>query len=266
MKEPATGKRNQSPNLGGWIMAGVLVAVFSVFGQAMALNEPAQPAKNEQAQPAKNLNEYFRGKYIFRNSTDFVTSSIRPTLYGPKGRLGISAEIRMGNVPSLPSEHGQARAIAKAFLEEEGAVLGITDMNEIHETKVYRNEENTTFVLYTRIINGLELDGMYVHIAIRKDGIIRSVDATLVPVSPEVYEATTKKTLSKEQIRRIVDQDLRSFPRKGSKPDLSRAEFNKYAVPDVPYVVWDVKAGRHYRIDAFTGEILRKTEMRTVDP
>ncbi len=162
---------------------------------------------------------------------------------------------------------GQSRAIAKAFLEEEATIIGITNFNEIGEIKLYTNEEKITFLLYGRFINGIELDGMHILIAIGADQTIRSVNATLVPVGPEVYEATAKETLSKEQARRIAGQDIKSFPRKGSKPDLSKIEFKKYAIADAPYVIWDARAaGRHYRIDAFSGEILRKTEMRTSDP
>ncbi len=107
MNKYTTLRKKRTLCLSCWIMSGALMfATFVVFGQSMAQNTPDQPAKLEQAQPAKNLNEYFRNKYDFQNPSDFVMSSVRSTPNGPKGSLGISAEIRMGNVLPLPMEQG----------------------------------------------------------------------------------------------------------------------------------------------------------------
>jgi hypothetical protein len=176
----------------------------------------------------------------------------------------------MGNVQAFPGEHGQARAIAQTFLEEEAAGLGIVDLTQYRVREIREDEDtHTVHIYYDRYINKLEVEGANINISIRSDGIITSVDADLMPISPEAYRATTKKTLSKERIQQIIKQDLTSFPPKwrkpGWKPDFSNIQFRKYAVPDKPYVIWKVDSAFRYTIDAFTGEILKKVPNIVVD-
>jgi hypothetical protein len=251
--DEAAKKTMQKTGKGFFFVVLVMMSMLFIVCQvAIAQNEAGQTDENVQAQP-KNLNDYFRGKYKFRG-TDIVMSTVRRTPYGPKGHLGLSGHIKMSNVQAAPGEHGLERAIARAFLEEEAVLLGITDMNEFREDKVYKSDLNITYVLYRRYINNLKLEEVYIDIAIGTDETIRSVDATLVPVSPEAYEASTKKTLPESRVREIVLRDLRS-----SGDDQHLGKVQKYVIDEPPYVIWDIMSRWHYRVDAFTGEILRKT-------
>ena len=78
------------------------------------------------------------------------------------------------------------------------------------------------------------------------------------PIYPEVYEATKKKTLTEEDIKAIVDNDLTE----AEKQDLERKKgvmtFKKYAITSPPYVLWETSNEYTYTIDAFTGKILTK--------
>jgi hypothetical protein len=229
----------------------VMSMMLIICRVAAAQNEAGQTDENVQAQP-KNLNDYFRGKYFF-HPIGYVRSSIRPTQYGPKGSLTlVGVEIRLENVQTALGEHGRARAIAAAFLKEE-AVLGITNINGIRELKLHTDEYNSTHIMYGRFINNLELEGMRINIEVDSNENISWVDAKLVPVSPEAYEATTKKTLPESRIREIALRDLRS-----SGDDQHLGEIKKYVIDVPPYVIWKVMSRWLYRIDAFTGEILYK--------
>jgi hypothetical protein len=245
-----TDKAGQKTWKGFFLVVLIVMSMLLIVRQvAAAQNETGQTDENAQAQP-KNLNDYFRGKY---NHIDFVTSDVRQTTIGPKGHLNISSDIIIGNVQAMHGEHGRSRAIARAFIEEEVVLFGITDLKELREEKVYKSDLNYIFVLYKRYINNLELKGMYIDITINTKEKISSVVATLVPVSPEAYEATTKKTLPESRIREIALRDLRS-----SGDDQHLGEIKKYVIDEPPYVIWEIMSRYLYRIDAFTGEILYK--------
>jgi uncharacterized membrane protein YkoI len=232
----------------------VMSMMLIICRVAAAQNEAGQTDENAQAQP-KNLNDYFRGKYKFHPVGD-VRSTVRPTPHGPKGELSLmGVEIKFENVQTAPGEHGRARAIARAFLEEETAVLGITDMNEIRELKLNTKEYNSTHIMYGRFINDLEIKGLRINIEVKSNETIGWVNAKLMQLSPEAYEATTKKTLPESRIREIALRDLNS----SGGDEWKISEIKKYVIDVPPYVIWKVKSSWNYRIDAFTGEILRKT-------
>ena len=139
-------------------------------------------------------------------------------------------------------------------------------MDEIREVKIMTNKGRNgeyTMVRYRRYINNLELKDMYIWIDIGPNGNIDWVSAELVPVSPELYEAVAKKTLAKDRILKIVEQNLKSA---GIDPKAVRLlDIEKVAISSSPYVIWKVDVnltkgvGRwKYKINAFTGEILEK--------
>jgi hypothetical protein len=101
---------------------------------------------------------------------------------------------------------------------------------------------------------------------------ITGIDARLVPVAPEVYEATKKKMISEDKIRSIVEDDLTKDTKSGytklrkaeleshgeERIDIIRS-FNKLAITTPPYVIWKVSYSHYvYKIDAFSGKILNK--------
>jgi hypothetical protein len=168
------------------------------------------------------------------------------------------------------SVQGRARAIAKAFLEEEAIMLGISNIGEIKEmsidvfTSPYTNL-TTTNVNYRYYIENLELENAYIQITIGHDENIRSVSAELVPTPPELYEAVKKKTLTEGEILKIVKQDLESAGI--DSKEMRVLSIKTVAIPSPPYVIWkaDVNlkkgGGRwKYRIDALTGELLEKRD------
>lgn len=265
MKELTAVRKNNKPLIGGWVIRGVvIVAVFFIIGQAMAQNVPDNAQKNETQKSPANINDYFRGKYNFK-PWGKVSSTVRPTQYGPKGRLGlVGVEIIPENPVAIPGEHGQARGVAHKFIETEAEVLGITNMGEIREYEVITGDnESFVNVFYHRYIGDLELAigrasavEARIRVTVMPNKTIAGFDADLVAVPPEAYAATNKKTLPDSKIRHIIEMDLKT--NKVPQGDWQELVFKKYAVPDAPYVVFRVQNVWIYTIDAFTGEILKK--------
>lgn len=95
-------------------------------------------------------------------------------------------------------------------------------------------------------------------------GKIVSVDASLVPVPPELVQAVNRKTLSEAEIRKIVKDDL--IKSVAQLPEVQSAltyiqdmKVEKLAIRIPPYVVWKAYSVWVYTINAFTGEILAKS-------
>ena len=121
----------------------------------------------------------------------------------------------------------------------------------------------TTNVYYRRYINDLPLENAYIQITIGHEENIRSVSAELVTSPSELYEAVKKKTLSESEIRKIIEQNLGSFQK--DLMGMKISEIRKIAISSPPYVVWTANAGVKsdhgmwgYKVDAFTGEILKR--------
>ncbi len=102
MKEIMAMREMRWALIGNWITAGaVMIAVFMAFGQAIAKDKNEGPvAQDTSWHPgnAKNVKEYFEGKY---GKLRDISSTVRMTQHGPKGHLGVSGEINMGNVPAF---------------------------------------------------------------------------------------------------------------------------------------------------------------------
>jgi len=253
----------------------IVVAIFFIFGQVAVAQKEAEISFQSYKINGKEVKEYLMDKYkLHKLHKDDLIITLQQTPYGPSGRLNISSFDRpftpQNIVVTDASVQGRARAIAQAFLREEATLLGISNMDEIHEMKLdtftspYTNL-TTTNIHYRRYIDNLELKDMYIGITIGHDETIRSVNAELVPVPPQLYEAVKKKALSETEILKIVEQDLTS---KGINPETIRIlSMEEIAVSWAPYVVWVVdvnlrkEVGRwNYSINAFTGEIVKKVD------
>ncbi len=255
------------------ITALVMLTVFSVFCQAMAKDESGRGVPQDTSwHPgnAKNVNDYFRGKYKF-DAIGWVHSTVRETKYGPKGRLDVvGVEIRPENPVAISGEYGQARGIARTFLETEAEVLGITNMEEIREYEVIPSDNRIFInVFYHEYIGNLELAigrmdpvAARIHVAVGPNNTITDFDADLVAVPPEAYAAASIETLPDSRIREIVELDLKT--NKISPREWHEGEFKKYVIPEPPYVVFKVGNVWLYTIDAFSGEILKKGAGRII--
>jgi Zn-dependent metalloprotease len=143
-------------------------------------------------------------------------------------------------------------------MEEEPELLGIIKPEEIREVNINTSKGyngDYTNVNYQRYINGIELKNADMQITIGPNENISGISARLVPVSLEVYEATKKKTLSEEEIRSIIENDLRQ---NNIDPKSGIPTYHKIAILSPPYVVWIVRRHWIYTINAFTGEIIEK--------
>lgn len=255
--------------LRGWILSVLflLYALFLPTPIALAQNEPDvidQPYNIN----GKEVKQYLVEKYELKKHD--VTSTLKQTLYGPEGKVHIRGDIASNNATiaqGINSREDRARAIARAFMEEEVNLFGITNMEEVREIWIdtfmspYTNL-TTINIHYRRYINDLELKDMYIQITIGPDENIRSVNSELVSVPPELYQAVTKKTLSEAEIRRIVVDDIKTNPAaKKTFKDIggtTSLELKKVATSSPPYIIWKVKSVWEYVINAFTGEILEK--------
>ncbi len=247
-----------------------MIAVFMAFGQAIAKDKNEGPVPQDTSwHPgnAKNVKEYFEGKY---GKLRDISSTVRLRTYGPDGRLHVGGNITVESFQEMSGEQGRARGLAKAFIEQEAQLFGITNMSEIREYEVRSDSYATgdyVNIFYHRYIGDLELASSRravaaarIRVEVGPQDTIVNFDADLVPMSPEAYEATTKKTLPESKIRHIVEMDLRTqkFPKDKLTEAMGRLELKKYAIPDAPYVVCEVKSIWTYIIDAFTGEVLQK--------
>ena len=248
-----------------WLLSSsVVILSLSIFCQlALAQTEPLKINGIE-------VKEYLIEKYkLHKVHKDDLTSTLQQTPYGPSGKLYIMSEnITPKTVIATGDIQTRAQAIAKAFLQEEAVLLGISNIDEIKEmsidifTSLYTNF-TTTNIYYRRYINNLELENAYIQITIGHDGNIRSVSAELVAIPSELYEAVKKKTVTKDEAINIIKQDLLS--NKIAPRDIMKLNITKIATQSQPYVVWKadviLSTGRFgYSINAFTGEIVKKRD------
>lgn len=199
-----------------------------------------------------------------------MTSSIQETPHGPLGSLHIRGTFLPGNAPpaSGGDRNSRATAIAGAFLEEEAALLGISNMDELRtigpqSEKVYGRE--MTRIMYYRYINNVKLEDYIIALTIGPDEAISHVSAALKPTPPELYEATARETLKENKLREIIGRDLRSAGFNARHLKISSVQ--KFGIHTPPYVIWNAYANAfleggpgswEYRIDAFTGEVIKR--------
>lgn len=255
-------------------LAAVIIPIlffFIPFQPAIAQDDDPGRAPAVSIPPIPpNIMEYLKGKYN-KVDEDGVNARLQQTPNGPLGSIGIAGEDitpKAGrNIPQLAamSKEDRSRAIAKAFIAEEVALLGITNIDEIREIEFEIGPTGYTHIDYRRYIGDLLLDGVEIKVHIGPNGNIRSVSADAIPISPAVYEAVAKETLKDSDIRRIIERDLAP---PGKKSAVRISKIDKVAISLPPYVIYKVEAGAYaeyswnYRVDAFTGEILEKQDAR----
>lgn len=253
------------------LLALALLTVLSI-SQAIADPPPKGPSANFPMMPEDNLLTKDNGKNPYQSRQKFkqhvtdkykqihnAESDVKQTQHGLSGHMTFSGDI----VPQKKVEidltkekdrHVRARAIAKAFIDDESDLLGITNPDEIREVKISTDKGfggDYTYINYRRYLNGIEFPSASIQITIGPEENIKHVSADLAAVPPEVYEATKKKTLSEEEIRSFVEAD----PNNKGKT----IKMVKLAIINPPYVIWLVHSYWRYTINAFTGEILTKS-------
>lgn len=237
----------------------IFIGYLASSGSASAQDQAK--AINKQYKLPSNIKKYLSDKYIEIRD---VTSTLQETPHGPRGSIGISGNFVPKSVITEANKHDRLRAIAKSFIAEEPELFGITDLEELREYKFESAESGWTHIYYSRFIGDLQFESsIFVHI--NPEEQITSISGSVTPALPELYEAATKKTLLKDEIVKIIEQNFKST---GLDPKNMRIlRVQKFAVSYSPYVVWGANVNlKHgsgswgYEIDAFTGEILKKKE------
>lgn len=229
----------------------------------MANYSSIKSKENDLFESPKKFELYVKDKY---KEIREAASRVRQTPHGPVGEISIRGNIVPQKKPAIdlaaePDRHARARAIAKAFMEDEPALLGIIQPEEIREFRINTGKGfggDHTVIHYKRYINYIELQDANITITIGPEENIQNIRVSLVPVPPEVYEATNMKTLSDKEIMSFIEADLAEFDERGIDMNNINKSFKKVATNKYPYVLWKVSYIFDYTIDAFTGKILTK--------
>lgn len=211
-----------------------------------------------------DLTTYFTIRY---GQVDRLTSTLEETPHGPCGRLTIEGSLRPKNPPEGPTPENRARGIARAFLQQEAALLGIADLAAIKEREVRILPKEQVNVTYFLEVGGLELWGT--HFAFRIDlasgGTIVRFSTDLFPVSPELESKLKSPTIPADAARVIVVRDLAADPPTPGIPSEPVVTVSRrFAFAREPWVGWAATAARggwpawSYTVDAFSGAVLSK--------
>jgi len=225
-----------------------------------------------QTAPAQNalptdIKDHLTSKYNLR--PDDVFSQIQQTPAGPKGYLDIKGRIVPNYVATSESLQDKARASAESLLKEEPALFGSANMDEIRRIQMFKDKEDHINIRYLRYIGDWELRGAYVNLRIAPDGSIVSAKAYLIPTPLELYHAAATKTLTEAEIRTIVEDDMQADAQSPETTPIMKEQINnfdtklmrprKFAIPEPPYLTWEVHTAWVYTIDALSGKILKKS-------
>lgn len=218
---------------------------------------------NEFNNSPLNFKKYIINQY---KNVSHAESDVKQTSYGPSGRIFIVGDIAPQKRPDFapstePDPKVRARAVARAFMEDEQTLLGIGKPDEINEVDLVigkGKEGDVVNIYYKRFVNGIELDDANLLIVVGPNDTISEVHAWLVPVPPETYDSTQKPTLTEYDIQAIVDAQLSDTDRSGLDMNSINKSFKKIAITNEPYVIWKVSYIYQFTIDAFTGKILKK--------
>jgi len=207
---------------------------------------------------------YLKHKYKISNIN--IHTSYYDDERGRARTLFVIGELKPKTVP--PGHN--AREVAQAFFAEEALLFEMTPISEMREDVGYKgvstSDQTGNIVLrYFHYINGIKVDGTETFINIFPDGTIHNLNTGMIPISPQLLEAVKKPTLSDQQIRAIIKKDMISSyidPRLFAELDLSET-----VVPFSPYVLWKGDAQGEeerwlYSVDAFTGQIIEKTDYK----
>ena len=248
------------------VIAGLLGLSSIAVGQIPSWLDPERP----HAQAREALVEHLSGKYrvesaevkAFPRDNSVVWQSLSSSGdFTPKAP-----------VTPEPGEHGKARAVARAFLQQEAAALFGIAPADIRAAQVWKGMPGAftqTGINYSIYVGDLPLRGAKVQVDLDGDERIRRVDADLPPIPDALRQAVKRPTLDEQRIRRLVQADIEAdaqspdvpWPVKRYMTDPLRrsTEAEKLAIPAPPYVIWQVRSIWRYEIDAFTGKILSKT-------
>jgi hypothetical protein len=220
-----------------------------------------------------DMQQYFQNKYS--KQVERVGCNFHGTPYGPKGYLSVVGHLVIKNQNDIIGRGDQRiRSIAKSFLADEAAVLGLSDLNEWHEEDLRYDRTNTgrlnAAISYIRYIGDFQFSSgagaVSIHLQIDDDDTIHSLSAHLAPALPEVYKAVSNKTISKEDAEKIIQHDLQKQGMASLKIQLAL-----YATDVAPYIVWGAYSTNgvfvwNYTINAITGELYHKYKGRLNDP
>ena len=181
----------------------------------------------------------------------------------------VSLKMRSLDLHSVTDRDSRARAMAKAFLEDEAELLGLTNTGEVRERRIITKKVSygiITDIEFRRYVNGIEVKNAYILLIIGPEEQVDSIMTELVPVTPEMYQAASEKSISKEQVDAIVNNDLRSsgVPEKEAAcaKSLLSTKYSdllkQYLITTPPYIVWKTSCYYNYVINAITGEIISK--------
>lgn len=209
-----------------------------------------------------DIKKHLKDKYRMKGD-HFVYSELEQTPHGPKGYISIeggNGDLR-SKVVSEGTKEERMRGMAKTLIEGEVSLFGIHDFEELRERKLVVNDLGITHLYFQRYIGDMPVEDSHVHVSFGPKEDINDITVKAVPMPPEAYHAAAKKTLGRGKIFRIINEDLGGI-------GVAVSKVEKLAIPEPPYVIWQVRtADWDYRIDAFTGQILRKVStIRTLVP
>lgn len=252
-----------------WLIVTALIGALGFSSLASGQTPPWLDSDESPVRARQALTEYLSDKYP-NSSVDVRT--IRDGRNVAWQWLSLFGQFTPKEpiVPE-PGKHGQARARARAFLEEEAVSLFGIAPAHIRIKKVWENMPGYVTkksIRHEIYVGDLPLEGAWVNFGFDHTNQIINVSAHVVPINAAMRQAAKRPTIDEQQIRRLVQADIEAdakspdvpYPVKRYVTDPRRrsTDIAKIAIPSPPYVVWHVQSIWRYYIDAFTGEILSK--------
>lgn len=190
------------------VSLGFLVASLRVV--VLAAPNPVRPYKLPP-----NLLEYFKSRYDLPD--DMIVSTLRETPDGPLGHINVHGKLTIAS-PMGATREERARSATRAFLQHEAAFLDIADFSEIRELSIKFNDSERyewlrgeCDVQYERALGGIALYGTLYRFHVDPKGFITTFQATLVPVSSDLYAAVMRDKIARDEAGAIVEHDLESL-------------------------------------------------------
>lgn len=201
-----------------------------------------------------NLLQYFKARYGAVDEARVDSMMVTPD--GPSGNFIVIGRMRPTVDPGGDTPEARVRSVAKAFIEQEATLLDIPDLAELKETSLGPGEFGQTAIRYTRHIGKFELLGSSIRIDVAPDGAITFLQASMVPVPYDLYPASRRSTISKDEVIKVISHDLWRDPKGPLGIDKPRL----VAISEHPYVIWTATTteGWMYAINAFNGTIVSK--------
>ena len=201
-----------------------------------------------------DLLQYFKARYGAVDVARVDTMMVTPD--GLSGNFIVIGRMRPTVDPGGDTPEARVRAVAKAFIEQEATLLDIPDLAELKETSLGPGEFGQT-VRYARHIGKFELLGSSIRIDVAPDGAITFLQASMVPVPYDLYPASRRSTISKDEAMKAITHDLWRDPKDPPGVD----QLKLVAISEHPYIVWTAvsEEGWLYSVNAFNGSIVSKS-------